>query len=364
MNFIDFVVKIDINFLSELLLLLDSCKDLNAFLHIAYRLPKIREIGKNRDFRANWQLLHVGLPLNHEFITDNSMMVKIHDICWNTNSSILATGDYRGMIRFWNDRGCLLNKFVAHPKTWVSCLAWSHSNILASSGNENGRGIIKLWTSDGQPHCASIKDSVIIGHTDWIKSLSWSPNNILASSSYDRTIRLWTDQGISIGPILGHVSSGIIECVAWSPRNILASANDTDIILFTNLQSNESESQMIVMEITGTMHLAWSRNNVLASSHHSGKIHLWNTNGMQLTILSGHNDWIRCLAWNFETDVLASAGDDGSIKLWKNESPHIFVLGSPLLQYNWIRKIAWNHKKNILAFDDNKDNAVVLKQSK
>ena len=66
----------------------------------------------------------------------------------------------------------------------------------------------------------------------------------------------------------------------------------------------------------------------------------------------------------FETDVLASAGDDGSIKLWKNESPHIFVLGSPLLQYNWIRKIAWNHKKNILAFDDNKDNAVVLKQSK
>ena len=54
----------------------------------------------------------------------------------------------------------------------------------------------------------------------------------------------------------------------------------------------------------------------IASASDDGTVKLWNLDGQQLQTLDEHQDWVRSVAFSPDGKILASASDDGTVKLW------------------------------------------------
>ena len=68
----------------------------------------------------------------------------------------------------------------------------------------------------------------------------------------------------------------------------------------------------------GVMSVAWSADNTrLASAGSDGSVRIWDAGtGEQLHHLSAHTGSVRSVAWSADNTRLASAGDDGSVRIW------------------------------------------------
>merc|ERR1712096_428518 len=140
------------------------------------------------------------------------------------------------------------------------------------------------------------------GHSNIVWSVAYNRDGTLASASHDGTIRLWhAESGLELQTLSGH--NGPISSVAYSPDGTtLASASHDPNSSLSNIQ-------------------------------------LWEVvSGSLLKTLSGHTDPIKSVAYSRD-GTLASASDDGSIKLWRlaKEYPEVLsvTLGNQTYDATW-----------------------------
>ncbi len=86
--------------------------------------------------------------------------------------------------------------------------------------------------------------------------------------------------------------------------------------------------------------MAWSPDGtLLAAASASGPVTLFGADGGKLHELPGHEGGTNALAWRGGTSLLASGGQDGSVKVWDGAAgQHV---GTASLGTSWVEHVAW-----------------------
>lgn len=217
----------------------------------------------------------------------------VYDISFSPDNKTIASSSRDGTIKLWNrTNGKLLR--VLRDKDSINKQEYLvfgvdfnpfDGSILASTGYEDG--YVNIWYLNKKSNDTPKR---IGQHKRVVTSVRFSPDgSILASSSYDGTIKLWRAiDGKQVGNI--NTNKPLIFYSDFSEDGkLIASANQDGIVRI------------------------WSVDEALKQ---------WDKNKKSLEkpveILLGHSQAVGRLAWSYKKlQILASASDDGTVKLWR-----------------------------------------------
>ncbi len=278
---------------------------------------------------------------------------NVLSIAFNPDGAILAKSDEQGWISIWQvETGKQLLSFKAHSN-WIFSVAFSPADVnlpsgsgamLASGGLDRS---VKLWDlntgeclrtfqmHEGGISAVSILPSVSPGYCSTSQG-----SGILASSSADQTIKLIDlETGECLHTLKGH--QGIVRSISSSPDyQILASASLDQTIRLWDVASGQCLKtivdsttiySIVFIEVNPETRKQQDRGNgkdgkdllpssfpsLLASAGDDGNVKLWDTTtGECVKVLKGHSDRVWSLAASPMGKILVSGSDDKTIKIW------------------------------------------------
>ena len=237
-------------------------------------------------------------------------------------------------------------------------------------------GEIRLW--DGLT--GQLIGEPLRGHKDRVTSLDFSPDgSILASASLNGSIHLWnTETGETIGESLRHplpsIRSPFIDAkitIAFSPSgSALVSAGTDGSIRWWNPHTGETIGEPLSGHEGEVSCVAFNSNgSILASAGEDNTIRLWNpsTGHMFLqwntpideeTGFTFHKG-IRCISFSPTGSILATGGQDNTIRLWETSSGK--SIGEPLRGHdNELTSVAFSPDGSVLASSSMGDKTIRL----
>lgn len=269
-----------------------------------------------------------------------------------------ANGEVTGAVHFWDTAaGQQVGASIDGQGTLVNALAFSPDGSRLATGSDDG-AIRQYCGSSGKILAAPIK--MAHGKNTEVKALVWDPlGSILASSGKDGTIRFWDpDSGELLGdPFHGHIGQNV--SISWCPDGRRLASGGAEGILTIWDTTDPANANATQSHQGGARIVTWSPDGrMLASAGEDGAIRFWDTsNGSaRYSPLLGHNGEVSDLDFSPDGSLLASAGADGTIRLWKMDANQPCALGSPLLGHGkgnldaeWICAVAFSPQGNLLA---------------
>lgn len=250
---------------------------------------------------------------------------NVTSVALSADGKFLASGSADKTIILWDvkNRQPIWQKSGAHDSPVLSLALSADGKKLASSGDDN---FVKLWNVEKKQQIG--KD--FQGHDGTVWGVAFSAyGQIWASAGGDRTIRLWDGEtGQPIGsPLWGH--SGIVRSVALSGNGlILASGSVDNTIRLWNVSTGErldlpaaaERGAPLVGHDGAVRSLALSRDGkILASSGDDGTVRLWDVDKHQpigVPVID-HNDPVFSVSLSADGKTLISGGDDKTVRLWE-----------------------------------------------
>jgi len=246
----------------------------------------------------------------------------VTSVAFGRDSKILASAGWDKTIKVWDTTGGGLIRTLAGHSKEVRSVAISPDGKTIASGS--GDSTIKLWDLTGEKEVRTLT-----GHTDTVYSVAFSPDGkILASGSADNSIKLWNvANGSILNTLEGH--SKQVNSVAFSPDGkILASGSWDGTIKLREAATGKVLSTLVsrspvnvvrsVAFSLDSMRLASGGWEERPAANPVFRVHLWDVHtGQELRELIGHSNWINSIAFNPDGKLLATGGDDESIRFWQ-----------------------------------------------
>jgi WD40 repeat protein len=199
------------------------------------------------------------------------------------------------------------------PKDAVFAVAFSpDGKLLAAGGADN---VARVWSVDENKLVTELK-----GHTGWVLGVSFSADGkFLATSSDDRTAQVWEvgtwklvaklDQ---MEPVSGASFGPNAELVA------VAVGGPTDRMIRLRRRDNAQLARAIDMGVPAPLGVLWApAGNRMYVPLTDKTVRVYDPNsGGHVATLAGHTDWVYGVALTPDGATLASAGADGTVKLW------------------------------------------------
>lgn len=305
-----------------------------------------------------------------EFVTLDPEQERIRCLAWSPDGKRLALGSDSNEIEIWDPaEGELAGTFDGHSAGVLS-LAWSPDGKTLASGSYDRS--VKIWDAE----TGGVTTSFVGG----VRSLDWSPGgeSLASGDLWTAQIRIWD---LDTSKPRGSLNSVFLD-VAWnSAGEVVASASAEGTITLFDVRS---EREMRLSGHTGQVNsIAWARDDsFLVSGSSDGSVRIWNPetgeaissfelgeevssialspNGGRLAlsfghsvevreleseseplVFEGHDDLINDLAWSHSGAQIASASDDGTVRIWNAESGEEIAALSAAAEA-WMQCVAWS----------------------
>lgn len=252
-------------------------------------------------------------------LPSNPQSQAIDCLDFSPDGKFLAAGGQDGKVRIWQihqeTKTELITTLENAPK-WVDKLSWSPiSNQLAFS---LGR-YVQIWDAKVQ----SIVTTLAFEASS-VLEMSWRSNGDRLAIAGDRGAKVWNAKDWDEDPYIVDLPAASIA-IAWSSNGRYLASGNLDYTIAVLDWGNPHP--WLMRGFPGKIrHLAWSNSfssntPLLAASSVEGVV-VWmkeknDREGWNARVLDLHNGIVRGLAFQPNSLLLASAGDDGCLYLWE-----------------------------------------------
>jgi WD40 repeat protein len=279
---------------------------------------------------------------------------KTWSLCFSSTQSLLAAANEDGLVRLWNIQEGRTRMELRGHASRVWAVACSPDGRWVASASDDLS--VRLWNLQ-----SGACRYVMHGHADWIRALAFDPTSqVLASAAEDGRILLWdvstgaqvmqiecartrllfsvafyangrciaaggegnrihlfsSKDGARIGELTGH-DGWVSAIVPLNPEAFtFASCSEDGTVKLWDLEQ---------MACIGTLTVGckvwcgsyYNRGESFVSGSEDGMLGLWSLkSGRCESQARAHQGAVWSLAVNPTGDVLATAGNDGSVRLW------------------------------------------------
>ena len=324
---------------------------------LAHHVP-----GDGQSDRRHWEWYYLqGLAeAGHEILDEHEGPVRA--VAWSRDGRRLASGGEDGIVRLWDgeprqtvrkhDAGSAVYALAWHPNERLACgtgdgrlLLWDDPlgaevpRVLRQPSAPESKGFPVLsvdWSIDGHLAACRADGRVWLWEStlkEEARSFEWPPSpsrSRLRVHFHPKGGRLavgGTGIGIrdafrsSFEPAPFSSFHSVAWPLAWSPdgKSLVAGVIGRPPTVF-GLDQTGSRGRRLTKHHAYPNAFAWSHDGGLAMARKDGVIKLWNTAADEAKQdLLGHRDAALALAWNPVGHLLASGGEDGTVRIWSTE---------------------------------------------
>jgi WD40 repeat protein len=245
----------------------------------------------------------------------------VNSVAVSPNGAYIATASLDGSVQLWQPDGSPVTTMQGHRN-----LAWSvafspDSSTVMSAGAD---GKIKLWDLNGKLL------QTIEGHSLGVWRAIFSPDgSLIASASPDQTVKLWKRDGTLL-KTLPH--QGLVFGIGFSAdgRSLVTGAYDNQVRIWQVDRPSSPEFGTLLRTLSGhrtgvTSVVYRAQGDLIASAEQDGTIKLWQPDGKLIRTIETDSGFTN-LAFSPDGQTFASVDANGATKLWRYD-------GAPLTTF-------------------------------
>jgi WD40 repeat protein/serine/threonine protein kinase len=250
-------------------------------------------------------------------------VAPLHAVAVSPDGRRLASGGQDRAVKVWDlaSRRVLHSFTMHHDAVWG--LAFNPDGQLLASGSCDST--IALWDLRSGTEVRALH-----GHSREPSRIQFSPDGrTLAAGGEGGIIKKWdVATGKEGRPLPGH--TGAVRCVAFSrDGQWLASGGEDRTVLLHHLAEGRSRMFQAMKPVNEVAFSADGRTLAAACDGPEAAVHLWDLETGKETTWKGHTGHLHGLAFSPGASLLATSGEDGTVRLWDRSggTPHVWTIG-------------------------------------